>query len=74
LKKRLDGRGGFRVYYYIIVNEKVIISTVHPKSGSLGLENLDMAQVIACMKNAISAYNDNALLTLSADAGRLTFE
>ncbi len=37
IKKRLDGSGGFRVYYLLlIIKNNLYFMYVHPKTGSLG--------------------------------------
>lgn len=42
IKKRLKGRGGFRLYYYLYIkNDEVYLAFVHPKTGSLGIENIN---------------------------------
>ncbi len=41
IKKRLNGSGGFRVYYLLIINkENVYLMYVHPKTGPSGSENI----------------------------------
>ncbi len=42
IKKRLSGRGGFRVYFLLIMkDERLYFMFVHPKTGSLGAENIN---------------------------------
>lgn len=41
IKKRLKGSGGFRVYFLLIIKEeKLYLMFLHPKTGSLGYENI----------------------------------
>jgi hypothetical protein len=41
IKKRLNGSGGFRVYFLLIIKEEnVYLMYVHPKTGSEGSENI----------------------------------
>lgn len=41
IKKRLSGRGGFRLYYLLIIkNDSVYLLFVHPKTGSKGASNI----------------------------------
>ena len=41
IKKRLDGRGGYRIYYlYLIKKESIYLMYVHPKTGTLGLPEI----------------------------------
>ncbi len=42
IKKRLNGRGGFRVYFLLIMkDENLYLLFVHPKTGSMGSENIN---------------------------------
>lgn len=41
IKKRLEGRGGYRVYYYLILKDDyAFLSFIHPKTGPAGSENI----------------------------------
>src|SRR5882757_11254341 len=41
IKKRLNGSGGFRTYYLLVIkNEIVYLMFVHPKTGSMGYDNI----------------------------------
>lgn len=41
VKKRLQGRGGFRIYYFLLIkDDNVYLSFLHPKTGPLGIQNL----------------------------------
>lgn len=59
IKKRLNGRGGYRVYYYVLIkNERIYLMFVHPKTGSLGSDNITdeskallLKKVVECIKN-----------------------
>lgn len=59
IKKRLDGSGGFRAYYLLLLkDEKLVLMFVHPKTGSLGASNIDdnykaylYKKVLACIES-----------------------
>lgn len=59
IKKRLSGRGGFRVYFLLIMKEeRLYLMFVHPKTGSLGAENINdesktylYKKVLNCIKS-----------------------
>jgi hypothetical protein len=59
IKKRLSGRGGYRIYYLIIVkDDNVYLMYVVPKTGTYGAQNLKAdyikelyKTVIQCIKN-----------------------
>lgn len=41
IKKRLGGRGGFRVYFLLLIkNESLYFMFVHPKKGTHGSDNI----------------------------------
>ena len=41
IKKRLNGSGGFRFYFLLIIkDENLFLMFVHPKTGSLGYDNI----------------------------------
>jgi len=58
IKKRLGGRGGFRVYFLLILKgERLYLMFVHPKTGSMGSENINdesktylYKKVLSCIK------------------------
>ena len=42
IKKRLGGRGGYRAYFLLIVkDERLYLMFVHPKTGSMGSDNIN---------------------------------
>lgn len=42
IKKRLKGRGGFRVYFLLLIrNDAFYLMFVHPKTGVWGSSNID---------------------------------
>ena len=59
IKKRLNGRGGFRVYFLlIIIKDCLYLMYVHPKSGKYGSDNITkearngfLRKVIDCIKS-----------------------
>jgi hypothetical protein len=41
IKKRLSGRGGFRLYFLLLIkNDALYLMFVHPKTGPLGASNI----------------------------------
>jgi hypothetical protein len=59
IKKRINGRGGFRFYFLLIIkDENLYLMFVHPKTGSLGYENITddskaylYKKILECIKN-----------------------
>lgn len=68
IKLRLSGRGGYRIYYYIFrIKDSIVLSFVHPKTGSFGSSNIDEKFKKQIMKQTIEAYKTNSLITLRFD-------
>ena len=41
IKKRLNGSGGFRIYFLIVLKDEILyLMFLHPKTGSLGYDNI----------------------------------
>lgn len=76
IKKRLCGSGGFRAYFLLLIkDEKLYLMFVHPKTGSMGSENIDdkskaylYKEVLRCIK-----ANDLYRLELNEDRTELIF-
>lgn len=59
IKKRLKGKGGFRCYFLLIIKqENLYLMFVHPKSGTLGSDNITdeskaylYKKILACIKS-----------------------
>lgn len=75
IKKRINGSGGFRCYYYVKTDQKsVYIVFVHPKTGKFGYENTSTGKRKELIKNLIQCIKSNELLILKSKAGKLEFE
>jgi hypothetical protein len=60
IKKRIDGSGGYRLYLLVQINkEDILLSFLHPKTGSLGFENINDAYKLAIYKDAVSSLKNN---------------
>ncbi len=77
IKKRIGGRGGFRVYYLVVVRDSnVYLMFVHPKTGKFGSSNITdeakkllFKKVIACIEQ-----DDVFEVTLCRETDELIFE
>ncbi len=77
IKKRLNGSGGFRIYFLLIIkDENLYLMFVHPKTGKLGSENITdeskaelYKKVVECIKN-----NDLYELTLNIEVPSIIFK
>lgn len=78
LKKRLEGKGGYRVYVLGVVKKDAIYLTyVHPKTGPYKLASIDMAKKKQLLKDVLAAIKGGKLLKVSEDpinSGKLLFK
>jgi hypothetical protein len=69
IKKRVKGRGGFRFYFLLIIKDEILyLMFVHPKSGSLGFDNItDESKTILYKKvlESIKIDNLNVMLVIN---------
>jgi len=76
IKKRLNGRGGYRVYFLLIIKQKnVYLMFVHPKTGSEGSENITDESKAFLYKKVLNCIKVNDLyhLTLNFNKDKLIF-
>ena len=76
IKKRIDGRGGFRIYYLVLIKHKnVYLMFVHPKTGSEGSDNITEQSKALIYKEVLACIRTNELfeLTLNKDGSRIEF-
>lgn len=76
IKKRINGKGGFRFYYLLIIkDESLYLMFVHPKTGSLGAENIKDESKAYLYKKVLECINSNGLytLTLNSEGKKIIF-
>lgn len=77
LKKRLGGSSGFRCYLLtIVVNDEAFLGFVHPKTGSIGGENITDAKKKETLGELLAARASLGIYLLKPDAAKpkkLTF-
>jgi hypothetical protein len=76
IKKRLEGKGGFRVYFLIkIIKENIYLMFVHPKTGPQGSDNITDDSKAKIYKNVLECIKTNDLykLTRNDDKNKLIF-
>jgi len=76
IKKRIDGRGGFRIYYLVLIkNKNIYLMFVHPKTGSEGSDNITEQSKALIYKEVLACIRTNELfeLTLNKDGSRIEF-
>lgn len=68
IKKRLEGRGGFRAYFLLIIkNDCLYLMFIHPKTGSLGYENISNDFKASIYKDVLEAIKTSNLYKLDLD-------
>lgn len=76
IKKRLGGSGGFRIYFLILLkNEDLYLMFVHPKTGSLGADNLTTESIALLYKRVLNSITNKDAYSVkhSEDKKSLTF-
>jgi hypothetical protein len=77
IKKRINGSGGFRFYYLLIIkDEKLYLMFVHPKTGALGSENITDESKAYLYKKVLDSIISNDLyqLTLNEENKKIDFK
>lgn len=68
IKKRLNGSGGFRCYFLLIIkNDCLYLMFVHPKTGSLGYDNITDESKAALYKKVLTCIEVNDLYKVTLD-------
>lgn len=68
IKKRLRGKGGFRLYFLVIVkNENLYLMFVHPKTGPFGVSSITDESKAFLYKQILAAIKNNKLYILNLD-------
>lgn len=77
IKKRLNGKGGYRVYLFAVVKkDSVYLAFVHPKTGKYGLDNITAEKKKELLKEVLGAIKSDELYEIKADLGdrnKITF-
>ncbi len=75
IKKRLNGSGGFRTYFLLVIkNEKVYLMFLHPKTGSLGYENITDESKALLYKKVLGCIKTNNLYEVTIEKDKLIFK
>lgn len=75
IKKRLKGRGGFRVYFLLIVkDENLYLMYLHPKTGTLGYENITDESKALLYKKVLECIKTKNLFIATVENNKLTFK
>ena len=75
IKKRLNGSGGFRIYFLLVIkNENVYLMFIHPKTGSLGYENITDDSKALLYKKVLECIKTNKLYKIIVENNKLVLE
>ena len=68
IKKRLNGSGGFRLYYYILIkNDCLYLMFVHPKKGVYGSPNITDESKSYLYKQVLHCIKENEVFEVLRD-------
>jgi len=74
IKKRLGGSGGYRLYFLLVIkNSNVYLMFLHPKTGSLGYDNITDESKAMLYKKVLASIKLNDLYKLVVENKTLTF-
>jgi hypothetical protein len=75
IKKRLNGSGGFRIYFLLLIkDENIYLMFLHPKTGSLGYENITDDSKALLYKKVLECIKTNNLYDVSVEKNKLVFK
>ncbi len=75
IKKRLNGSGGFRIYFLLVIkDEKIYLMFLHPKTGSLGYENITDDSKALLYKKVLESIKTKNLYEVVVDKNKLVFK
>jgi hypothetical protein len=75
IKKRLNGSGGFRIYYLLIIKgDSVYLLFVHPKTGSMGYDNITDESKALLYKRVLECIPTKNLYELTNEKDKLIFK
>ncbi len=75
IKKRLNGSGGFRIYFLLIIKKKKIyLMFLHPKTGSLGYDNINDESKALLYKKVLECIKENNLYKVIVENKKLVFK
>jgi hypothetical protein len=75
IKKRLSGSGGYRVYFLLLIkSDTLYLMFLHPKTGSLGYENITDESKALLYKKVLEAITANTLFEVTVDNNKIVFK
>ena len=75
IKKRLNGSGGFRIYFLLLMKgENIYLMFLHPKTGFLGYENITDDSKALLYKKVLECIKTKNLYQVSVEKNKLAFK
>ncbi|MBD3329465.1 hypothetical protein GF357_03155 [Candidatus Dojkabacteria bacterium] len=75
IKTRINGSGGFRVYFLLLIKkEKLYLMFVHPKTGSMGAENITDESKTKLYKKVLKGIKTQSLYEINEEKNKLIFK
>lgn len=75
IKKRISGSGGWRFYYLLIIKGgKIYLMYLHPKTGTMGFENIGVNFEKQLYEEVLASIKSNDLYKVSVIEGVLVFK
>ena len=72
IKKRFNGSGGYRLYYYLVVKDNnAYLMFIHPKTGPNGSDNTTEAARKLFYKEVLDAIQSDDLYRVSLDKEKM---
>ncbi len=66
IKKRIAGRGGYRLYYLLVIRKNSVhLAYVHPKTGSLAENNISVNRIKHLQKRVLESIKSGCMFRLS---------
>jgi hypothetical protein len=74
IKKRLKGSGGFRLYFLLIIkDENLYLMFLHPKTGSLGNDNITDDSKTLLYKKVLNCIKTENLYIVTVEENKIKF-
>ncbi len=75
IKKRLKGSGGYRIYYLLIIkDDNVYLMFLHPKTGSMGYDNINDETKAFLYKKVLESIRTKHLFEVFVTNQKLYFK
>lgn len=74
LKKRINGSGGYRVYFLVLIKEEnIYLIFVHPKTGPYGASNIKDSSKTMLYKEILEKIKTNDLYVMHVENNKLVY-